>query len=92
MHRSATRLTPTEYQTLEACSHHAPHPRQRRRALAVLAHHRGQSLPQLARFFAVAYQTAHGWLQAWERQGIAGLAEGPRSGRPPKLDPATQKK
>jgi len=92
MPRPATVLQPSELLTLEACSQHAPHPRQRRRALAVLAHSRGQTLPQLPQFFAVRYATVHGWLQDWERLGIAGLAEGPRAGRPPKLDSAAKKK
>ncbi len=78
--------------TLEACTQHGPHSRQRRRAQAVLAHHRGLGLPQLARVFAVDYTTAHRWLQSWERYGLAGLAEGARAGRPPKLDPDAKKK
>lgn len=92
MTRLPTPLTPPELVTLEACSQHAPHPRQRRRAQAVLAHSRGLRLPQLARVFATSYQTAHGWLQAWERHGVAGLAEGARSGRPPSFDPDAKKK
>lgn len=88
----ATSLTATEIVTLEACSSHGPHPRQRRRALAILGHHRGQSLPQLATFFAVRYATVHDWLQAWQQDGIAGLAEGRRAGRPPKLRADAQKK
>lgn len=92
MSRPATRLTPSEEATLEACQQHGPHPRQRRRAQAVLAHSRGLGLPQLARVFAVSYQTAHAWLQAWERTGITGLAEGARSGRPRLLDDDAQKK
>jgi transposase len=87
-----TELTESEVLTLEACSHRGPHPRMRRRALAVLAHHRGQSLPQLATLFAVRYATVHGWLQAWQQRGLAGLQEGRRAGRPPKLDAAAQKK
>lgn len=81
---TALSLTTDEVTTLEACSLRGPHPRQRRRAQAVLGHHRGQSLGQLARFFAVRYATVHAWVQAWQAGGIAGLAEGPRSGRPPK--------
>lgn len=92
MLRPATPLTGPEIVTLEACSHHGPHARTRRRAQAVLAHSRGLSLPQLARVFAVDYTTAHGWLQAWERLGLAGLAEGVRAGRPPKLDGEAKKK
>ena len=85
-------LTADEVTTLEACSHHARHPRQRRRAQALLGHHRGQRLNQLAAFFAVRYATAHGWLQAWNEQGLAGLREGSRTGRPPKLPAAAKKK
>ncbi len=87
-----TSLIAAEIVTLEACSLHGPHPRQRRRALAILGHHRGQSLPQLAALFAVRYATVHDWLGAWQQGGIAGLAEGHRAGRPPKLTEAAQKK
>ena len=92
MRRPATELSSEEVTCLEACSQHGPHPRMRRRALAVLGHHRGQTLPQLAALFAVGYATVHGWVQAWHRAGLAGLAEGRRAGRPPKLAPAAQKK
>lgn len=93
--RPATPLTAAELATLEHYSHHASHHRKRRRALAILGHHRGQSLPQLAGLFAVRYATVHEWLSRWQGQGLAGLAglaEGPRAGRPPKLDAAAKKK
>ena len=89
--RAPLALTPDEATTLDACSHHARHPRQRRRAQAVLGHHRGQTLNQLAAFFAVRYATVHGWLTAWREHGLAGLLEGKRAGRPPKLPPAAKK-
>ena len=85
-------LTADEVATLGACSHHARHPRQRRRAQALLGHHRGQSLNQLATFFAVRYATVHGWLTAWRDHGLAAVCEGARPGRPPKLPPAAKKK
>ena len=85
-------LIEAEVLTLEACSLHAPHPRQRRRAQAILGHHRGQSLGQLARFYAVRYATVHAWVQAWLSHGLAGLAEGKRAGQPPKMSEAAQKK
>ena len=84
-------LTPDEVITLDACSHHARQRRQRRRAQAVLGHHRGQTLNQLAAFFAVRYATVHGWLNAWCDHGLASLLEGKRAGRLPKLPPATKK-
>jgi transposase len=89
---AALSLTVDEVNTLEACSLRGPHPRQRRRAQAILGHHRGHSLGQLASFFAVRYATVHAWVQAWETGGIAGLAEGGRSGRPPKQNAAVKKK
>ncbi len=90
--RAPLSLTADEVTTLNACSHHACHPRQRRRAQAVLGHHRGQSLTQLAAFFAVRYATVHDWLTAWGDQGLAGLLEGQRSGRPTKLPAGAKKK
>ncbi|MGI4743078.1 MAG: helix-turn-helix domain-containing protein [Janthinobacterium lividum] len=88
----STPLTNEELTILEACSLHARQPRQRRRAQAILGHHRGHSLNQLAAFYAVRYATVHAWLRAWRDHGLAGLAEGKRAGRPPKLDVPTQKK
>jgi transposase len=32
------------------------------------------------------------WLSRWQRFGLAGLAEGARAGRPPKLAEAAEKK
>lgn len=89
---SAIALTSDEVTTLEACSLHARHPRQRRRAQALLGHHRGQSLNQLATFYAVRYATVHAWVKAWREDGLAGLAEGLRSGRPPKVQGEAKKK
>ena len=58
----ATLLTAAELADLEHQSHHAEHHRTRRRALVIVGHHRGQSLPQLAALFAVRYATVHAWL------------------------------
>lgn len=92
MHLAPTALLAEEIHTLEACALHARHPRQRRRAQALLGHHRGQSLTQLATFYAVRYATVHAWVKAWRDDGLAGLAEGPRSGRPPQVHAAAKKK
>lgn len=89
---AATPLTTVELTALEHYSRHAGHHRERRRALAILGHHRGQSLPQLAVLFAVRYATVHDWLSRWQDQGLSSLAEGARTGRPPKLDASAKKK
>lgn len=85
-------LSPAEISTLEAAASRGPHPRMRCRAQAVLGHHRGASIGQLARLFAVGYNTVSEWLRRWQNQGLlAGLAEGQRSGRPAKLPSAAKK-
>ena len=85
-------LTASEITTLEAATAHGPHPRMRRRAQAVLGHRRGANIGQLATLFAVGYNTVSEWLRRWQSQGLAGLAEGPRSGRPSKLPPVAKKR
>ncbi len=85
-------LTAPEIITLEAAAAHGPHPRMRRRAQAVLGHHRGTTVHQLATLFAVGYNTVGIWLRRWQELGLAGLAEGPRAGRPAKLPPEGKKK
>ncbi len=85
-------LTDLEIMTLEAAAARGPHPRMRRRAQAVLGHHRGTTPDQLATLFAVGYNTVGIWLRRWEDAGLAGLAEGQRSGRPAKLPPLAKKK
>ncbi|MEJ7662882.1 MAG: transposase [Hymenobacter sp.] len=83
-HACPLALTPDEVTTLDACSHHARHPRQRRRAQAVLGRPPPrQTLNQLAAFFAVRYATVHGWLTAWRDQAWQARLEGQRAGRPP---------
>ena len=88
---AALPLTAFEITTLEAAAAQGPHPRMRRRAQAVLGHHRGATVHQLATLFAVGYNTVGIWLRRWHDLGLAGLAEGQRSGRPPKLPPAAKK-
>ena len=63
----------------------------RRRAQAVLGHHRGASIQALATLFAVGYNTVSDWRRRWQTRGLAGLAEGPRRGRPTKLLPVVKK-
>ena len=92
MHRlPATELSPEQVQQLEHAAAHASQARQRKRAQAVLSHHRGLSLQPLAQAYATRRDTVRAWLTRFERGGVAGLAEGARAGRPPKVSPAAQK-
>ena len=85
-------LSAAQVQQLEAVAATGAHPRERKRAQAVLSHSRGLSLNQLAAAYAVDRDTVRAWLTRFEQGGVAALAEGHRSGRPPKLVPAAKKK
>ena len=89
-------LDAPEIDTLEARALRGPHPRMRRRAQAVLAHHRDLCIDQVVTAFGARRNALSRWfsrwLSRWQRLGLAGLAEGRRAGRPPKLPEAAQKK
>lgn len=59
--------------------------RARQRAHAILLSAEGYTLAQLAEIFAVERDTVSRWLDAWQQQGLNGLADAPKSGRPRKL-------
>jgi transposase len=85
-------LTSAQVQQLEVVAATGAHPRERKRAQAVLSHSRGLTLYQLAAAYAADRDTVRAWLTRFEQGGAAALAEGQRAGRPPKLAPAAKKK
>jgi transposase len=57
----------------------------RKRAHAILLSAAGQSVNELARTFEVTRNTVRDWLRRWEQEGVSGLADAARRGRPPIL-------
>ncbi len=55
----------------------------RRRAQAVELSSRGYRLTAIAALLEVHRETVAGWLDCWEAQGLRGLYDLPRVGRPP---------
>ncbi len=84
-------LTAAQVQQLEGVAARGAHPRERKRAQAVLSHSRGLTLYQLATAYAADRDTVRAWLTRFEQGGAAALAEGQRSGRP-RSWPQPQKK
>lgn len=75
-------LSPSQKQELEQIyKHHSQH-RVRQRAHAILLSDRGYPIKALAALYDVKRDTMSAWLDAWEADGVSGLAEDPRSGRP----------
>ncbi len=56
--------------------------RVRHRAHALLLNNRGYSIAQLQRVFEVNRDTVSAWLDRWENEGIVGLFDAVRTGRP----------
>lgn len=54
------------------------------RAQMVLLSDRGFTVPQIAAIHACGQDVVRTWLHRYEREGVAGLEDEPRSGRPPK--------
>jgi transposase len=75
-------LTEEEKATLRSGQSEGPGARFRHRSQALLLSNRGYRLDQLADIFEVDRDTVSGWIDAWEKQGIRGLYDAPRTGRP----------
>ena len=64
--------------------------RLRQRAQAVLLSAKGFTLEQLAALCDVHPETVSGWLDAWQKHGLDGLADAPKPGRRRKIDAALE--
>ena len=72
--------------TLEEGFRYGPSPRFRLRCQAILLSHQGKQIKELAALYDVCRYTISNWYNRWESEGIVGLMDEPRSGRPRKLD------
>ena len=78
-------LTTEQREQLSTLMKSAAPQRTRMRAHAVLLSERRYSLEQIADIYQVDRDRVSPGLEWWEAEQVAGLDEGPRSGRPPKL-------
>ncbi len=54
----------------------------RRRAHAIVLSHQGHTINQICQILSVTRETVSLWFDAWEAQGLEGLRDKPRTGRP----------
>lgn len=73
---------------IEQAINGSTYPEVRQRAIALRLLHLGQSPEQVAQAVMVTSNTIYAWHKRWREQGIAGLRDGHRSGRPTKADPS----
>lgn len=78
-------LSKPENITLQEMHKNHPSHWARARAHAVLLSGERYRLQEIARLYQVSRQTVSRWLKAWDKKGLAGLVDQPRSGRPRKL-------
>lgn len=78
-------LIPAIKKTLEEARHFHPSGRARQRAHAVLLSDKSYTLSQLSDIFDVNCATVSQWIDDWETDGLVGLCDKAKSGRPPSL-------
>ncbi len=85
-------LTEAEQITLQEAHRQGPTPRVRQRAQALLLSAQGMRIPYLVEVLGVDRDTLSRWFDDWEEQGLRGLYDAPRPGRPPILSLAEQQR
>lgn len=78
-------LTADEVISLESMNNKHPSRMNRLRAAVILASGKAYPVQEIADIYSICRQSAAGWIHSWENNGIAGLFDKPRSGRPHKL-------
>lgn len=79
----ATHLTPEIKQMLQEMWRNHPVSRCRQRAHGILLSASGYTIPQISPILGVERRAVSAWIDNWERLGLFGLYDQPRSGRPP---------
>jgi len=79
-------LTEQELTAVETAIHRDKRPEVRQRCTVIRLLHLGHKPEQIAEMQAVSKPTIYGWHDRWRNGGVEGLANKPKSGRPPKAD------
>lgn len=71
---------------IEQAINSSPHPEVRQRAIAIRLLHLGHKPEAVAEMVAITANTIWTWHRRWRQEGIAGLADRPKSGRKTKAN------
>lgn len=81
-------LTEQQLADIERAIRFDKRPEVRQRCTVIRLLHLGHKPEQIAEMQAVSKPTIYGWYDRWRNGGVEGLANKPKSGRPPKADDA----
>ena len=79
-------LSEIEIATLEAMRTYHPLPTARIRAHALILSNKGYKVQEIADIHDVCRQSVSRWIRNWESEGLSGLLDKPRSGRPKEIE------
>jgi transposase len=79
-------LTDTELEAVREAMNHDPRPEIRQRVTAIHLLHLNYKPADVAEMIAVTPATIYNWWQRWQKDGIEGLANRAKSGRPSNAD------
>jgi transposase len=82
--KKKVKLTENEKKSLQTLMSNGGTFRVRKRAQCILLSSRGYKIKELANIFDVDRDTISDWINRWKKNGINGLGDAPRSGRPKK--------
>lgn len=82
--RVSFQLNETQLAEIEQAINSSVHPEVRQRAIAIRLLHRGQHPEQVAEVVLVSANTVWTWHRRYRQEGLAGLQDKPKSGRPTK--------
>ena len=80
-------LTEAGLQEIVQAIKHDKRPEVRQRAMGLRLLHEGNSAKEVAEFLSVSQPTVYDWHHRWQGEGVEGLANRPKSGRPVKANP-----
>ena len=80
--RFVSTLSDADLQALMTTYTYGKKPALRRRAHAIVLSHQGHTINHICKILSVTRETVSLWFDAWEAQGLEGLRDKPRTGRP----------
>ena len=79
-------LTEEDLREIVKAIKHDKRPEVRQRAMGLRLLHEGKPPKEVAEFLSVSQPTVYDWHHRWHRQGVEGLANRPKTGRPVKAN------